>query len=96
MFQDEDFSRFLEKNRENSYKDITIKIGKFDYIRSNKILLMENSSFFKNILSSKFHENMKDETISIDLVVGNAILFEILINCLENTHLIVPEHFSYK
>ena len=56
---DDQFSNFLDQNREYTYKDSSIIINDTYLLRSNSIALAINNNFFRNAFSGNFKDEGK-------------------------------------
>ena len=89
---DDHYSEFLEKNRENIYKDTTMIVNNFYKLDVCSPILRLKSKFFDNILCKKYK---RSEESVVDLAIpSNIVLFEILVNFMMYNYLIVPESMT--
>lgn len=85
---DEQFSSFLDQNREHTYKDSSIIINDTYLLRSNSIALVISNKFFRNAFSGTYKDEQKE--IRLKLNSNNLVIFEITLNYLLLDKLIVP------
>jgi hypothetical protein len=77
---DDQFSNFLDQNREYTYKDAAIIINDVYLLKTNSMLLAVSSPYFKNAFSGRYLDGHKE--IKLTLNSNNLVIFEIAINYL--------------
>lgn len=59
QLNDDQFSNFLDQNREHTYKDAAIIINDAYLLKTNSALLAMNSQFFRHAFSGNYRDAKK-------------------------------------
>ena len=73
QLSDEQFSNFLDQNREYTYKDSSIIINDTYLLRSNSVALAISNKFFRNAFSGIYKDEGK--LVRLKLSSNNLVIF---------------------
>ena len=94
--EDEEFSDFLERQRNPSFSNLSVVVNKECEIKVNGAQLALSSTYFANHLSGRYSDLDAEGKLHVTIPHNNIIIFEIMLNYLLMDYVVVPNEMTYK